>query len=166
MDPAPNHVNLSIDTLQKYCTHQKEQIIQLEQQNAELNAKVRWFEEQFRLNRHRQFGASSEQTTPEQQQLFNEAEVEAKPAPEPIFDEITYRRRKQAGKREEQLKDLPVEIIEYRLPPGDQTCSCIPWSRNIGMVRRCMHRQEQQWSLNYCNQLYAIERKLREVSSC
>jgi transposase len=85
MDPTPNHVNLSIDTLQKYCTHQKKQIIQLEQQNAELTAKVRWFKEQFRVNRHRQFDAPSEQTTPEQQQLFNEAEVEAKPVPEPLF---------------------------------------------------------------------------------
>jgi transposase len=89
-----------------------------------LTAKVQWFKEQFRFNRHRQFGASSEQTASKQQQLFNEAEVEAKPAPEPTFEKITYQRRKQAGKREEQLKDLPVEVIEYRLEPEEKTCSC------------------------------------------
>jgi transposase len=124
MNLTAKHDNVSIDVLQQCCTQQKEQIIQLEQQVVELTAKVQWFEEQFRLNRHRQFGASSEQTNPQQQQLFNEAEVEAKAAAEPTFEEITYRRRKQAGKREEQLKDLPVEVIEYRLPPEDQTCSC------------------------------------------
>jgi transposase len=117
MKSSVNHVSSNTEDLQKYCT-------QLEQQNAELAAKVQWFEEQFRLNRHRQFGASSEQTNPQQQQLFNEAEVEAKPAPEPNFEKITYQRRKQVGKREEQLKDLPVEVIEYRLPLEDQTCSC------------------------------------------
>ena len=61
----------------------------------------------------------------EQTQLFNEAEAEAKPSlPEPTLEEITYKRRKTKGKREEQLKDLPVETIEYRLPPAEQVCSC------------------------------------------
>lgn len=117
MKSTVNNVNLNIDTLQKHC-------VELEQQVAELTAKVQWFEEQFRLNRHRQFGASSEQTNPQQQQLFNEIEAEAKAAPEPTFEKITYQRRKPVGKREEQLKDLPVEIIEYRLPTEEQTCTC------------------------------------------
>jgi len=99
--------------------------IQLEQQNAELLAKLKWFEEQFRLNQHRQYGKSSEQTDAEQQQLFNEAEAEAKPTQtEPAVEEVTCKCRKQVGHREEQLKDLPVETIEYRLPPEEQICSC------------------------------------------
>jgi len=58
-------------------------------------------------------------------QLFNEAEKEAKPSlPEPTMEEITYRRRKRQGHREAQLEDLPVETIEYRLPPEEQVCSC------------------------------------------
>jgi transposase len=57
--------------------------------------------------------------------LFNEAEAQSKPeAPEPTVEEITYRRKKKQGKREAQLKDLPVETIEYRLPPEEQVCSC------------------------------------------
>jgi transposase len=61
----------------------------------------------------------------EQQQLFNEAEVEAKPSvAEPTIEEITYRRQKQQGHREIQLENLPVEIIEYRLPTDEQICSC------------------------------------------
>lgn len=96
-----------------------------QQQNAELSAKIKWFEEQFRLNQHRLYGRSSEQTPPAQINLFNEAETEAKPeVPEPTIEEITYKRRKKKGHREEMLQDLPVEVIEYRLPEGEQTCSC------------------------------------------
>jgi transposase len=97
----------------------------LEQQNAELTAKVNWYEEQFRLSQQKRFGRSTEKTNPDQLLLFNEAETEAKPdAPEPVIEEITYRRKKSQGKREAQLKDLPVETIEYRLPLKEQVCSC------------------------------------------
>ena len=39
----------------------------------QLTAKVRWFEEQFHLARHKRFGASSERTIKEQGKLFNGA---------------------------------------------------------------------------------------------
>jgi transposase len=95
-----------------------------EQQIAELTAKLNWYEEQHRLSLHRRFGRSSE-VSQEQKELFNEAEEESKPsAPEPTIEEVTYKRRKRTGKREEQLKDLPEEVIEYRLPPEDQLCEC------------------------------------------
>lgn len=115
---ANNTATISIEELQKRCEY-------LEQANAELMAKLKWFEEQFRLSRQRQFGKSSEKTPPEQLTLFNEAESEANPKlPEPDFEEITYRRRKSKGVREELLKELPVETIEYRLPADEQICSC------------------------------------------
>ena len=105
-----------------------EKILALEQQNAELNAKLRWYEEQFRLSQQRRFGASSEKTTSmEQPSLFNEAEETADPAnPEPTLETITYQRKKrEPGQRKESLKDLPVEIIEYRLSEDEQVCpSC------------------------------------------
>jgi len=97
----------------------------LKEQVAELTAKVNWFMEQFKLAQHRQFGASSERTvsTKEQSSLFNEAEKEAEPElAEPTVETITYKRRKQEGHREAMLKDLPVETIEYRLPPEEQVC--------------------------------------------
>lgn len=56
-----------------------EKILNLEQQNAELNAKLKWYEEQFRLSRQKRFGVSSEKTNPEQLSLFNEAEDVANP---------------------------------------------------------------------------------------
>ena len=99
----------------------------LEQQNAELSAKLKWYEEQFRLAQHKRFGASSEQTHPDQMELnlFNEAEVLATPAEEqPPTEEITYTRRKRAGKREEDFSKLPVETVTYQLAEGDQVCEC------------------------------------------
>lgn len=113
-----NNDDITLEYLQNKC-------MLLEQQNAELIAKLNWFEEQLRLGRQRQFGSSSEKTDCDQLQIFNEPEAEAKSAkPEPTIEEITYKRRKQPGHREEQLKDLPVETIEYRLPPEEQVCSC------------------------------------------
>ncbi|NPV43733.1 MAG: hypothetical protein HPY70_07125 [Firmicutes bacterium] len=95
------------------------------QQNVELTAKLNWFMEQFRLNQRRRFDRSSGQTIPEQISLFNKAEAEAKPdLEEPTVEEITYKHKKKNGKREAQLKDLPVETIEYSLPEEEQVCSC------------------------------------------
>ena len=108
----------TMDELQNQCAL-------LEQQVVELTAKLNWYEEQFRISQQRRFGRSSEQTNPEQMQLFNEAESEAKPSlPEPAMEEVTYHRRKRQGHREAQLENLPVETIEYRLPPEEQVCSC------------------------------------------
>jgi len=52
----------------------------LEQQNSELVAKLKWFEEQFFFNQKRRFGRSSEQSNSKQLQIFNEAEKEADPS--------------------------------------------------------------------------------------
>jgi len=104
------------EELEQKCARQEQQI-------AELVAKLAWYEELYRLNKKKRFGPSSEKTDAEQLSIFNEAEVEAKPTPEPTVEQITYTRRKQQGKREEQLEGLPVEVVEYNLPEG-QVCSC------------------------------------------
>ena len=80
--------NLTNEDLQK-------QIALLEQKVAELTAKLDWYERQYRLAMQRRYGSSSERTAPEERQLFNEAETEAKPSlPEPTVETITYRRRR------------------------------------------------------------------------
>jgi len=92
----------------------------LKQEIEELKAKLRWFEEQFRLSRQKMYGRSSEKTNSgegEQLRFFNEAEKESNAeAAEPAIVEITYKRRKRKGHRAENIKDLPDEVIEYRLP--------------------------------------------------
>ncbi len=99
----------------------------LKKQNAELTLKLKGFEEQFRLSRQHRFGASSEKTHPEQLtlQLFNEAESESSAqAPEPTVETITYKRKKTPGQRQEKRDNLPVEVIDYRLPEKEQVCAC------------------------------------------
>lgn len=125
-----NTINKAVSTeqLQKENSELKEKVTALQNEKAELLAKLNWFEQHFRLEQHRLYGRSSEKTeNPEQQTLFNEAEAldAVKPSvPEPTIEEITYqRKKKQKGQREEMLKDLPVETIEYTIPDEDQICS-------------------------------------------
>ncbi|NLJ72522.1 MAG: IS66 family transposase, partial [Syntrophomonadaceae bacterium] len=101
-----------------------DELLVLRQQNAELDAKVKWYEEQFRLSQQRRFGSSSEKTDPMQLDLFNEAEDTADPKiSEPGIETITYERKKRnPGQREDKLKDLPVEEIEYELEESEQIC--------------------------------------------
>ena len=92
-------------------------------QIEQLEAKLHWFEEQFHLARHKQFGTSSERSVREQRNLFNEAEAiaEAGPIEEEIRQTITYERKKPG--RKPIPKDLPMERIEYRLPEEEQVCT-------------------------------------------
>lgn len=108
-------------------THNQPTIESLQAQVEELTAKVRWYEEQFRLSQRKQFGTSSEKS-PENQielELFNEVEQENdSQVPEPTLETITYRRKKQRGHRDAFLKNLPTETVEYRLSHEEQVCSC------------------------------------------
>jgi transposase len=94
-------------------------------QIADLQTNLRWFEEQFHLARHKQYGASSERTVQQQGELFNEAEAiaEAGPVEEEIKQTITCERKKPG--RKPVPKDLPIERVAYRLPEEEQICdSC------------------------------------------
>lgn len=115
-----------IDELQRQCEQLEQHNAKLEHQNAELNAKLKWLEEQFRLSQQRRFSSSSERTAdPNQIQLFDEAESEAKPdLEEPTVETITYSRRKKSSNSKKSLENLPVETVEYRLPEEEQVCSC------------------------------------------
>jgi len=91
---------------------------------AELEALVKFYEEQFRLSRHREFGASSEKgILSEQLMLFDEVESTADlSVAEPELEQITYKRRKRTGKREDDLSGLPVEVVEHKLPEDKKVC--------------------------------------------
>jgi hypothetical protein len=105
----------------------QEEIAYLKHENAELQAKVNWYEEQFRLSKQREFGRSSEKSDGGMEQLgiFNEAEIEAKPdAPEEARIEVSYTRRKGKETKEEKLRNHVIEVIEYRLSEEKQVCLC------------------------------------------
>ena len=121
-----NTINQAVLTDQNKISELEDKIALLENEKAELLAKLFWFEERFRLEQHKRYGRSSEQTIPEQQSLFNEAEaldslkIEES---EPTVEEIIYKRKKkQKGHREEMLKGLPVEVVEHKLTEEEQVC--------------------------------------------
>jgi transposase len=98
-------------------------VAELSQKNVRLEAENEWLREQLRLQKHRQFGPSSETTPPGQEtlDLFNEAEAIADTG-EPAVEEITYTLPGKKRTRESLLRDLPYETIEHRLPEEEQVC--------------------------------------------
>jgi len=107
---------------------------------AEQRALIKFYEEQFKISQRRRFGSSSEQS-PDQlsfENMFNEPEDQADLSlPEPIYEEISYQRKKRVGKREEDLADLPVERIEYELPEAERGCpECGTLMPDIGVTVR------------------------------
>jgi transposase len=104
-------------------TKLKERLEIQEKKIAELEALVKYYEEQFRLFQHKKYASSSEKTHPEQLSLFDEAENEAdKNKPEPVVEEITYTRRRERKDKKEDLSDLPVETVEHKLPEEERVC--------------------------------------------
>jgi len=114
----------------------KEQSTQI----TEMSFLIRHYEEQLLLSKRRQFGVSSEQS-PDQlhfDNIFNEAEEQSDQAkPEPTFEEITYKRKKRVGKKDEDLSGLPVERIDYELPESERACpECGDLMPDIGVTVR------------------------------
>ena len=106
----------NVKRLEATCELQKAHIEMLEQ-------KLEWFMEQIKLSQHKLFGSSSEQSQYDQTNIFNEAEKEADVCViEPELEEITYKRKKRIGKKDEMLSVLPVETINYYLPEDEQGC--------------------------------------------
>jgi transposase len=103
---------------------------ELEGKVEELEALVKYYEEEFRLLRHKIFGKSSEKTESAQQasseedsRVFNETEQESDASKvEPELEEITYKRRKRKGKRKEDLSELPVETVAHVLAESERIC--------------------------------------------
>jgi len=91
---------------------------------AELEGLVKYFEELFRLSKHRQFGASSEKSEYDQLDMFNEAEATADAnVPEPELNEVKRHYRKRTRLVTDRLpEDLPVEVVEHDLPEEDKEC--------------------------------------------
>ncbi len=120
MTNSPTQTTESTESLQQ-------KNAQLEQKVEHLTRQLAWYEEQLHLALHHRFGASSERSDSDQLRLFNEVEAEAENSADETteVETVTYERhKKQPGQREEMLKNLPVERIEYRLPENKQACPC------------------------------------------
>ncbi len=94
----------------------------------ELQSKVSWYEEQFRLLQHKQFGSSSEKEP--HPDFFNEAETLADKAEPEARETITYERKKPG--RKPLPKDLPRKVVRHELAESDQVCDCGHHLHEIG----------------------------------
>ena len=130
---------------------------------ASLNRQVDWLTQQLRLMQGQRFGASSEQTQvlSEQFSLFNETEDVADPkAAEPDLEQITYKRRKQAGKREQDFSGLPVEQVIHELPDEKRVCpEC------GGALHQCGQAVTRR-ELVYVPAKYTVVEHIQAVYSC
>ena len=130
---------------------------------ASLNRQVDWLTQQLRLMQGQRFGASSEQTQvlSEQFSLFNEAEELAdSKAAEPDLEQITYQRRKRAGKREMDFSGLPVEQVVHELPEKERVCpEC------GGALHQCGQAVVRR-ELVYVPAKYTVVEHIQAVYSC
>lgn len=120
---------------------------------AELEILVKFYEEQFRLSKHRQFGPSSEKGGQSAQLgLFDEAENAANlQKPEPELEKIAYTRRKRIGKRKDDLSILPVETVENKLPEEERLAQsvvnrCMKWDMTRGVSLWSFRLRSRLWS--------------------
>lgn len=104
-----------VENLSLTCAEQK---VQLEQ----VNQNMKLILEQLNISKQKQFGRSSEKMVYADQleMCFNEAEVTIvnKYVVEPELEEVCpkpYKRKKAKGKREENLKDIPIKVIHHEL---------------------------------------------------
>ena len=91
---------------------------QMQQTQLQLQQQVHTLTEKIALMNARHFGRSTEKldTLPGQMNIFNEAEVAAAEAiAEPAIEQVVVRRKKQKGKRKEDLSRLPKRIEKHEL---------------------------------------------------
>ena len=117
-----------------YIKHLENTIMDLQNQVSNLT-------EMLLILRKEKFGSSSEKTSSQlegQLSLFNEAEVEANAdVSEPLIERKgCYYKKNSKTKREELLKDLPVEEFPCLVHPDDMFCKqCGSTLKEIGFVK-------------------------------
>jgi transposase len=126
-------------------TTEQSRIDALEKQNKELKALVAWYEEQFRLKKHREFGASSEKSIDGQLELslFNEAEITANLLDKEMNEDNSSFLKKENNRnpRKTLEANLPVETITYTLPQEEQVCLCC--GKEMHVMKKEIRRELQ-----------------------
>ena len=101
----------------------QEMVLDYQSTVDQLQEKLTWYEEQFRLLKHQRFGTSSEKC-PDQMELFNEAEsiLDGLQGEPDLEETISYQRKKPG--RKPLSKHIPREVIRYELPDAERLCDC------------------------------------------
>ena len=153
-------------TNEKGTAEWQELLAKKEDEIAALQRQVEWLTQQLRLMRGQRFDASSERTqaiidSMEQISLFNETEsLENKGGPGPELEQVTYKRRKQKGKREMDFSGLPVEQIVHELPEDERICS------ECGKPLHACGHQVLRRELAYVPAQYKVVEHVQTMYSC
>ena len=133
---------------------------ELERRIAELEALKRYYEEQFRLAKQRQYGPSSEKSNfGEQLGLFDEAENTADLKKAVELEKITYERPKRTSKLKDDLADAPMETVEHSLPEDEQFCPTCGNALHSMSTEECCH-------VEIIPAKVVLKRNLRHVYAC
>ena len=91
---------------------------------TELEALVKFYEAQFRLHKHRQYGTKSEKSEYDQLSVFNEAEATTdENTLEPELREVQRHFRRSKRLVNDRLpENLPIEIVEHDLDESEKKC--------------------------------------------
>ena len=106
-----------------------EVIAELQKLVADQQREIRLLKEKLHYALHRQFGRSSEQSNPDQSELFSPS-GDLPDADEPETETLVIRRKK--GGRGKPPKDLPRKRIEHDLPESQKQCACGACLERIG----------------------------------
>lgn len=123
---APLDFFATLEDLNRANTTLKDKNTHLQQKLEEAEMKIKWYEEQLRLNAQKRFGKSADSSVLENQtSFFNEPEITQKPeVAEPSLEEvaITRPKKEKRGLNRVSFEDLPVERIEYDLLDSEKNC--------------------------------------------
>ena len=128
MQVNKNNNSQKISVLEAENVSLQQRLFATEKQLAEAIKQITWLKEQFKLNRHRQFGKQSETSQSLTLPLFDDEECdEVTETIEPIDDEqeqVTYSRSKPKKGRKIDTTHLPRERIVHDLSEQEKICAC------------------------------------------
>lgn len=90
----------------------------------EKDRRIAELEEQLQLLLHKRFGASSEKSSADQFNLFNEAEAVTEQAAAEVSETTVPEHKRKKPGRKALDKDLPRVVIEHDIPEEDKICGC------------------------------------------
>lgn len=112
-----------ISELQSILFEFSDKIHALQSELEESEARYQSLLEEIRLARHHRFGRSSE-ASPDQGDLFNEAEQECDAEDKPELETVTYERKKSSKGRPPLPSHLPREEVILDIPEDAKSCAC------------------------------------------
>ena len=103
-------------------TELSKEVANLKREADQKDQRIKLLEEMLRLQRHKQYGASSEKDTGGQGQLFNEAEDESLDVDHDTADITVPAHTRKKKKRVSIPPELPREEIVHDLPDTEKVC--------------------------------------------